>query len=74
MVRGGPGSVKTILGTHFLACSASRGEPTLLITFGENEAQLRRNAERLGFSTAGNSYLDLSTKSSNYAQSQDSHK
>jgi len=71
MVRGGPGSGKTILGTHFLAQSASRGEPTLLITFGESEAQLRRNAERLGFSTDGISYLDLSPDSSYFAQGQE---
>jgi circadian clock protein KaiC len=71
MVRGGPGSGKTILGTHFLTWSAARGEPTLLITFGESEAQLRRNAERLGFSTDGISYLDLSPDSSYFAQGQE---
>jgi len=71
MVRGGPGSGKTILGTHFLTWSAARGEPTLLITFGENEMQLRRNAERLGFNTEGISYLDLSPDSSYFAQTQE---
>jgi circadian clock protein KaiC len=70
MVRGGPGSGKTILGMHFLTWAAGRGEPTLLITFGESEGQLRRNAERLGFSTEGISFLDLSPDSSYFAQGQ----
>ncbi len=71
LVRGGPGSGKTILGMHFLAWAADRGEPTLLITFGESEAQLRRNAERLGFTTNGISFLDLSPDSSYFAKSQE---
>jgi circadian clock protein KaiC len=71
MVRGGPGSGKTILGLHFLTWAAARGEPTLLITFGESEGQLRRNAERLGFSTEGISFLDLSPDSSYFAQGQE---
>ena len=44
MVRGGPGSGKTILGLHFLTWAAARGEPCLFITFGESERELR--AER----------------------------
>jgi circadian clock protein KaiC len=71
MVRGGPGSGKTILGMHFLSHAAERGERCLLITFGENETELRRNAERLGFSGEGISFLDLSPDSSNFAQAQD---
>lgn len=71
MVRGGAGSGKTILGAHFLSWAAERGEPTLLITFGESEGQLRRNAERLGFRTEGFSFLDLSPDSSYFAQTQE---
>lgn len=71
MVRGGPGSGKTILGMHFLTWSAARSEPSLLITFGESEAQLRRNAERLGFDTGGISFLDLSPDSSYFAHGQE---
>jgi circadian clock protein KaiC len=70
MVRGGPGSGKTILGLHFLTWAAERGEPCLLITFGESEAELRRNAERMGFRTDGIHFLDLSPDSSNFAQGQ----
>jgi len=71
MVRGGPGSGKTILGLHFLTYAADCGEPCLFITFGENEGELRRNAGLLGFSTQGVSFLDLSPDSSHFAQGQD---
>ena len=71
MVRGGPGSGKTILGLHFLTWAAERGEVCLLITFGESESELRRNAERMGFRTEGIHFLDLSPDSSNFAQGQD---
>ena len=71
MVRGGPGSGKTILGMHFLSWAACRGERALLITFGESEAQLRRNADRMGFDCEGISFLDLSPDSSYFAQSQE---
>jgi circadian clock protein KaiC len=71
MLRGGPGSGKTILGFHFLSCAAARGEPCLFITFGESQGELRRNAERLGFRTEGISFLDLSPDSSFFAQGHD---
>jgi circadian clock protein KaiC len=71
MVRGGPGSGKTILGLHFLTWAASRREPCLLITFGESEKELRRNGERLGFGMEGISFLDLSPDASNFAQGQE---
>ncbi len=71
MVRGGPGSGKTILGLHFLSCAAAKEEPCLFITFGENERELRRNADRLGFRTGGITFLDLSPDSSFFAHGQD---
>jgi circadian clock protein KaiC len=71
MVRGGPGSGKTILGIHFLSWAAKRGDPCLLITFGESEEELRRNAERMEFSTEGISFLDLSPDSSHFADGPD---
>jgi circadian clock protein KaiC len=71
MVRGGAGSGKTILGMHFLSWAAQQGNPCLLITFGESEEELRRNAERMGFSTEGISFLDLSPDSSHFAHGQD---
>lgn len=71
MVRGGPGSGKTILGMHFLSYAAERGERCLLITFGESETELKRNADQLGFQTSGISYLDLSPDSSHFAHGQE---
>src|SRR5690349_6927920 len=54
-----------------MAWAAERGDATLLITFGDSEAQLRRNAERLGFATEGITCLDLSPDSSYFAQGQE---
>lgn len=70
MVRGGPGSGKTILGLHFLTWSAARGEPTLYITFGESEPEIRRNGALLGFDTSQVTFLDLSPKSKSFAEDQ----
>jgi circadian clock protein KaiC len=56
---------------HFLSHAAERGERCLLITFGESESELRRNAGRLGFQIKGVSLLDLSPDSSQFAHGQD---
>lgn len=68
MVRGGPGSGKTILGYHFLQAALAQGESTLAITFGESEGELRRNAELLGFTLDGVQFLDLSPPSLQFAE------
>ncbi len=49
LIRGGPGVGKTILGLHFLAAGVAAGETCLFISLGEPEAELRTNAEQLGF-------------------------
>ena len=67
MVRGGPGAGKTILGLHFLTSASTEGEPTLFITFGESEAELRRNAGLLGFDTSNITFLDLSPDGGSFA-------
>jgi circadian clock protein KaiC len=59
LVRGGPGSGKSTVGLHFLNDGASKGEPVLFITLGEPEAQVRKNAQRIGFDLKGVSFLDL---------------
>lgn len=68
MVRGGPGSGKTILGYHFLNWAAARGERTLAITFGESERELKRNGKALGFDMDCVSFLDLSPSSTQFAE------
>ncbi len=66
MVRGGPGSGKTILGFHFLSSCPDDG-PALCITFGESETELRRNAAQLGFDLRQLNFLDLSPNSNQFA-------
>src|SRR5581483_8525949 len=60
LVRGHAGTGKTILGLHFLTAGAAQGEKTLLISLGEAEEQLRKNASLLGLDLTGISILDLS--------------
>ena len=60
LARGGPGTGKTTLGLHFLTAGTANGEKVLFITLGEPEAELRKNAEALGFDLSGVSFLDLS--------------
>jgi circadian clock protein KaiC len=70
MVRGGPGSGKTILGLHFLNQALADNQRALLVTFGENEAELRHNGALLGFATDRMAILDLSPDSSYFAHGQ----
>lgn len=60
LVRGGPGTGKTILGMHFLAAGAKQGERCLFITLGEPAEQLRQNGAALGLDLDGVRFLDLS--------------
>jgi circadian clock protein KaiC len=48
LVYGSPGSGKTLLGLHFLAAGARRGEPSLYLGFSESPAQLLLKAARVG--------------------------
>lgn len=70
LIRGGPGTGKTILGQHFLAAGVARGESSLFISLGEPESEIRRNAEKLGFSLEGMHFLDLSPSSDFFAEVQ----
>ena len=70
LVRGGPGTGKTTLGFHFLAAGVALGETPLFITLGEPEAQLRANAETLGFDMEAMAFLDLSPSSEFFTEVQ----
>jgi circadian clock protein KaiC len=48
MLLGAAGSGKTLLGLHFLAAGAARGEPCLHFGFHESPATLVTKAERVG--------------------------
>lgn len=71
MIRGGPGSGKTIWGLHFLDWAAAQGQTCLFITFGESEAELKRNGRLLGFDVDRLKFLDLSPNSDQFAQAPD---
>ena len=71
MVRGGPGTGKTICGLHFLDQAAIRGELCLFVTFGESESELKRNGRLLGFGMERIQFLDLSPDSDHFADGPD---
>jgi len=60
MLRGPPGSGKTILGFHFLDAGLSNDETVLFVNFEEHLAGLIENADTLGFDTDEVNFLDLS--------------
>ena len=68
LIKGMPGTGKTILGLHFLCAGAAAQEPVLFITLAESEENLRRNATLLGFDLTGVTILDLSPTSEYFAQ------
>ncbi len=70
LIRGGPGVGKTILGLHFLAAGVAAGETCLFISLGEPEAELRKNAEQLGFDLNNIHFLDLSPTSEFFTEVQ----
>ncbi len=70
LVRGGPGTGKTTLGFHFLTAGVELGEKPLFITLGEPEAQLRANAQWLGFDIEAMPFLDLSPSSEFFTEVQ----
>ena len=60
MVRGRSGTGKTIIGYHFLDKGLANGENVLYISFEELAAELKENAEALGFDFSEMPILDLS--------------
>jgi circadian clock protein KaiC len=70
LVSGPPGTGKTTLGWHFLACGVAAGETALYISFGEPEAELRANAARSGFDASRVHVLDLSPSAELFARSE----
>jgi circadian clock protein KaiC len=59
LVRGGPGTGKTMLGLHFLTAGAARGERALFITVEESTQQITKDARALGFDLNGVRFVDL---------------
>lgn len=70
MLTGPPGGGKTTVGWHYLTAAAAAGERALFMTFGECEADLRRNAATIGLRTDDVAFCDLSPSSDLFARSQ----
>lgn len=66
LVKGGPGTGKSTLGTLFLAEGARQKESTMLITLGEPESDIRENAANQGIDLADTIILDMSPGSQEY--------
>ncbi|RLM59796.1 recombinase RecA [Halobellus sp. Atlit-31R] len=60
LVRGDPGTGKTILGCHFLLDGVDRGETALFVNLEESAADIKQNGEALGFDLDAVEFLDLS--------------
>ncbi|KYH26112.1 DNA repair and recombination protein RadB [Halalkalicoccus paucihalophilus] len=63
MVRGDPGTGKSLLGLHFLLRGTERDEEVLYINLEESEENIRQNAVSFGFDIEGIEFLDLSPDS-----------
>jgi circadian clock protein KaiC len=60
LVRGPPGSGKSIFTLHFLAAGSETGEKGLFINLGEPDAYIRETARNFGLNLDGIEFLDLS--------------
>ncbi len=69
LIRGGPGTGKTILGLHFL-CGATDRQKALLVTLSEPAAKLRKNAAKMGLDLTGIGMLDLGPTADLFAENQ----
>ncbi|MEA1932264.1 MAG: ATPase domain-containing protein [Euryarchaeota archaeon] len=59
LVRGGPGTGKTILGLQYLLAGIEADETALYLSFEEPPDNIIENAARLGFDLSGIEFLDL---------------
>ncbi len=63
LVKGGPGTGKTILSMHYLTEGAKRGERSVYITLEESEEEVRENMKTLNMDISGVKIVDLSPTS-----------
>ena len=70
LVRGRPGTGKTILGLHYLTTGVANDESALFINLEEEIADIEQNATQLGFDLSGVDFLDLSPKSEFFTDDQ----
>lgn len=70
LIRGDPGTGKTITGFHFLAEGLRQGESSLLVHLEENEEDLRQNAASLGIDLDGLEIVDLAPGSEAFEEAE----
>lgn len=68
MVRGRPGTGKSVLCLHYLLDGVERGETSLYVNLEETEADIRQNAASLGMDAGGVEFLDLTPESSVFTE------
>ncbi|WP_290623778.1 MULTISPECIES: ATPase domain-containing protein [unclassified Archaeoglobus] len=62
LIRGGPGTGKTLFGLHFLAEGVRRGERAVLITFDEEVREIKKQAEDFGLPVDKIEFVDMFSK------------
>ncbi|WP_158056497.1 ATPase domain-containing protein [Halorussus halophilus] len=70
LIRGDPGTGKTILGMQYLTARIDEGETSLFVNIEETEDDIRRNASTLGIDLDDVHFLDLSPSSDVFAEDQ----
>jgi circadian clock protein KaiC len=70
LLRGDPGTGKTILGMNFLTAGANGGETVLFVNLEESEDDIRKNAATLGIDLSDVHFLDLSPDSDVFVDEQ----
>ena len=70
LVRGEPGTGKTILGLHYLMHGVAEGDTSLFINLEEATADIEQNSAALGFDMSDVDFLDLSPESDFFAGDQ----
>ena len=68
LVYGEAGSGKTTFGLHFLAAGRGAGERGLLISFGQPEAHVRRDAKAVGLGIDDVPILDLGPRPETFSE------
>lgn len=68
LVRGEPGTGKTILGFHYLAAGVENGETSLYVNLEEQTEDIHENAASVGVDLDGIEFLDMSPDSAFFAE------
>ncbi|MFC4551046.1 MULTISPECIES: ATPase domain-containing protein [Halorussus] len=70
LVRGAPGTGKTLLGINYLLAGVENDETVLYVNLEESAEEIRRNARSVGVDLSGVDFLDLSPNSDAFAEGQ----